>query len=109
MVVKRQGREIVQAESGEDCRAEPGYLRPVVDHARCEAKHCCEKICPFNVFEVRRIEKEDFRALPFGAKIKVFAHGMKTAYTPNADACRACTLCVDICPESAIQLIRHRE
>ena len=37
-------------------------------------------------------------------KIKSMAHGRKTAYTPNADACRACGLCVVACPEKAIAL-----
>jgi ferredoxin len=29
---------------------------------------------------------------------------MVTAYTPNADDCRACGLCVVACPEQAIML-----
>ena len=31
-------------------------LRPVVDHARCEGKRACVAVCPFHVFEVRRID-----------------------------------------------------
>lgn len=32
------------------------------------------------------------------------ASGMKVACTPDADACRACGLCVQACPEHAIEL-----
>jgi 4Fe-4S ferredoxin len=41
-------------------------------------------------------------------KLKLRVHGMKVAYTPNADACRACGLCVTACPERAITLARIR-
>jgi ferredoxin len=39
-------------------------------------------------------------------KLKLRVHGMQVAYTPNADACRACGLCVTACPEQAITLAR---
>jgi len=39
-------------------------------------------------------------------KLKLRVHGMHVAYTPNADACRACGLCVTACPERAITLVR---
>ena len=41
---------------GESCRAAPGTFHPVVDHARCEGKRDCVEVCPYGVFEVRRIE-----------------------------------------------------
>lgn len=106
---RRAAKAAVRKESGEECLSPAGYLRPVVDMARCEAKHCCEVICPFEVFDVRKIEWGDYWKLPALAKVKVFVHGMKTAYTPNADACRACMLCVEKCPEDAIELKRWRE
>jgi NAD-dependent dihydropyrimidine dehydrogenase PreA subunit len=33
-------------------------------------------------------------------------HGKQTAFTPRADACHACGLCVVACPEKAIALVR---
>jgi 4Fe-4S ferredoxin len=90
----------------ETCRAVPGLVRPVVDPARCEGKAACVTICPVNVFEIVRIPAEIYKGLSFFAKFKVWAHGMKTAATPNASACEACGLCVSACPEGAIRLQR---
>jgi NAD-dependent dihydropyrimidine dehydrogenase PreA subunit len=90
---------------GLECRAEPESWAPVVDHERCEGKHDCVDVCPYAVFEVRRIEDADFATLSFLGKLKSRAHGRKTAYTPNAAACRACGLCVVACPEKAISLL----
>ena len=56
------------------------------------------------MFEIRRIDDSDFRGLSALAKLRVLAHRRQTAYTPNADACRACGLCVVACPEGAISL-----
>jgi NAD-dependent dihydropyrimidine dehydrogenase PreA subunit len=89
-----------------DCKAEPGVFHPVVDRALCEGKKDCVRVCPYDVFEVRRIEDEDFAQLGFFARLKSRAHGRLTAYTPHADACRACGLCVEACPEKAIKLER---
>jgi 4Fe-4S ferredoxin len=90
---------------GEQCRAEPASYVPVVDHGRCEGKHDCVDVCPYGVFEVRRIDDADFAALSFVGKMKSRAHGRKTAYTPGAAACQACGLCVVSCPEEAITLV----
>jgi NAD-dependent dihydropyrimidine dehydrogenase PreA subunit len=91
---------------GEACRASPGVFHPVVDHARCEGKHDCVDVCPYGVFEVRRIDDADFSRLSLLGKVKSMAHGRKTAYTPAADQCRACGLCVVACPEKAVTLVR---
>ena len=74
----------------------------IVDHRRCEAKSDCVVVCPNDVFEIRRIDDDDFSRLTPLVKLRVLAHRRKTAYTPNADACRACGLCVVACPEGAI-------
>lgn len=89
---------------GEACKAEPGASRPVVNRARCEGKSDCIEVCPYDVFEVRTIDRADYEPLPFFSRLKIRVHGMKTAYTPRADACRACGLCVVACPEKAITL-----
>jgi len=39
------------------------------------------------------------------AKLRVSAHRRQTAYTPRADACQACGLCVVSCPEGVITLV----
>src|SRR5262245_41286899 len=86
---------------GDECRAESGAWRPVVDRARCEGKRDCVEVCPHDVFEVRRIDDADFARLSLLGRLKSLAHGRKTAYTPRADQCRACGLCVVACPEKA--------
>jgi NAD-dependent dihydropyrimidine dehydrogenase PreA subunit len=91
---------------GEMCRAPVATWRPVIDRGRCEGKRDCVEVCPHAVFEVRRIEDSDFAGLSFMGRLKSRAHGRMTAYTPNADECRACGLCVVACPERAIQLVR---
>jgi 4Fe-4S ferredoxin len=90
---------------GERCSAPAGQWLPVVDHARCEAKQDCVTVCPNDVFEVHAIDDVDWNALGRFAKFRVRAHGRKSAYTPRADQCRACGLCVVACPEGAIQLV----
>ena len=91
---------------GEDCKATAGAWRPIVDRSRCEGKKDCIDVCPEEVFEVRRMDDADFARLGFFAKLKSRAHGRMTAYTPRADACKACGLCVVACPEHAIRLER---
>ena len=89
---------------GSDCKADPGALRPLVDFRRCEGKRDCIEVCPYDVFEVRRMDDADFAPLTLKAKLKQIVHGRQVAYAPRADQCRACGLCVVACPESAISL-----
>jgi NAD-dependent dihydropyrimidine dehydrogenase PreA subunit len=89
-----------------NCRQEPGTFVPLVNLKRCEGKGDCVEVCPEQVFEVRRIDDHDFQSLNALHKFKLRVHGMKVAYAPNAEACRACGLCVSACPEHAITLAR---
>ncbi|HUI47296.1 MAG TPA: ferredoxin family protein [Acidimicrobiia bacterium] len=93
--------------SGERCNAPAGSWAPIVDHARCEAKHDCLEVCPNDVFEVRRIDDADYRALGRFARLRVAAHRRQTAYAPRAADCHACGLCVVACPEHAITLMHN--
>lgn len=77
---------------------------PVVTRGKCEGKSECEAICPYDVFDVQRIRDEDYQAISFISKLKVRAHGMRSAYVIRPDACHACALCVGACPENAITL-----
>jgi NAD-dependent dihydropyrimidine dehydrogenase PreA subunit len=92
--------------SQDECRAQPGEFVPVVDRAKCEGKSDCVDVCPYQVFEVRRMADADFARLGVFAKLKSMAHGRQTAYTPRAGACQACGKCVAACPEDAIKLAR---
>jgi NAD-dependent dihydropyrimidine dehydrogenase PreA subunit len=88
------------------CRQDAGVFAPVVNLKRCEGKGDCAVVCPEQVFEVRRIDAADYQQLGSLQKLKLRVHGMKIAYTPNAEACRACGACVTACPERAITLAR---
>jgi NAD-dependent dihydropyrimidine dehydrogenase PreA subunit len=92
------------ARPGEECGAAPGRYRPFVNRSKCEGKSECVQVCPYGVFEVRVIDASDFAELNVLGKLRSVMHGRKTAYTPAADACRACGLCVVACPEKAITL-----
>jgi 4Fe-4S ferredoxin len=94
---------------GELCRARPGSHAPQVDRNRCEGKADCAAVCPYDVFEVRRMDDVDFGALSFLGRLKSRAHGRLTAYAPGASRCRACGLCVVACPEKAVRLVALSE
>ncbi len=89
---------------GSNCESPPGSFIPVVHRSRCEGKRDCEAVCPYSVFEIRPIDDADWQPLSWLSKLKLTVHGRLTAYTPRADACRGCGLCVVACPEKAIEL-----
>jgi NAD-dependent dihydropyrimidine dehydrogenase PreA subunit len=93
---------------GEKCGADAGAYQPVIDRNACEGKRDCVEVCPYGVFEVRRIDDEDFFRLSFLGKLKSRAHGRLSAYTPQANLCQACGLCVVACPEKAITLVANQ-
>jgi len=90
----------------QECKQSPGTFQPVIDRNRCEGKGDCVRVCPYGVFTVSVLPKEERAFLSLKGKIKGFAHGWKQAFTPNANACHACGLCVEACPEKAITLQR---
>lgn len=61
-------------------------------------------VCPFNVFEIRAIERADFNELSLIGRAKNIVKGRRAAYAPRGDACQACGQCVAACPERAIKL-----
>jgi 4Fe-4S ferredoxin len=89
-----------------ECRAAPGEFAPIVDRGKCEGKAGCVAVCPYDVFDVRRMDDADFARLGPLGKLRSMVHGRKTAYTPQAAACQACGKCVTACPEKAIKLAR---
>jgi NAD-dependent dihydropyrimidine dehydrogenase PreA subunit len=102
-----QAGEVYAIMSDKNCNQPPGLMIPVVDRAKCEGKRDCVAVCPFDVFEVRRIDDADYAKLGLLGKLKSIAHGRQSAYTPRAMDCQACGKCVTACPENAIKLKRR--
>ncbi len=88
------------------CKQDAGAFQPVIDRNRCEGKADCVTVCPYQVFTVGTLPVEQRSGLSFLGRIKGRAHRWQQAFTPNAEACHACGLCVKACPESAITLVR---
>ena len=89
-----------------ECKQPEGVVRPEIDRSRCEGKEDCVEVCPYDVFEIRKLAKDERRALPFLARLKAAAHGNRQAFAVRATQCHACGLCVQACPERAIRLVR---
>lgn len=88
------------------CADNSGMLLPIVNFNNCGAKEDCVAICPYDVFEMKPITKEEKADLNLKGKIKTFFFKNK-AYITDPDLCHACGLCVKACPESAISLIKR--
>lgn len=80
-------------------------LMPVVNFNSCDGKEECVAICPYDVFEMQFISKEDKLKLNLKGRIKTFFFKQK-AYIINPDKCHACGLCIQACPENAIKLTK---
>lgn len=88
------------------CKADSGEFVPLVDRNRCEAKGDCVRVCPYDVFEIRSLTTEQRKQLSLRGKLKAWAHGGQQASVIRPEACQACSLCVEACPEKAIKLVR---
>ena len=87
------------------CSPHAGRVIPVIDRNRCEAKADCVRVCPYGVFSIQTLTADDRQTLSLRGRLKALFHGGKQAYTPKADQCHACGLCVTACPEQAIRLV----
>jgi 4Fe-4S ferredoxin len=89
-----------------DCTGAP--VAPAIDRNRCEGKADCVRVCPYGVFELGVLPAEQRASLSWLGRLKGWAHGYAQAFVVKPDACHACKLCVDACPERAIQLVAIR-
>ena len=86
-----------------ECK-EAGRLVPVIDHRRCEGKEDCVRVCPYDVFTLRRPTEAEQNAMGAVARFKLWVHGGKQAFVERGQDCHACGKCVPACPEKAIRL-----
>ena len=78
---------------------------PLMTPACCALKNACVRVCPYDVFELRKLSAEQKRALPFFIRLKVAVHGNEQAFAVREQDCHGCGACVAICPEKAITLV----
>ncbi len=89
-----------------DCKQAPGIFAPVIDRNRCEGKEACVAACPYDVFTMGTLSRDQRRDLTWIGTLKGFGHRWRQVFATNAAACHACGLCVAACPEKAITLAR---
>jgi 4Fe-4S ferredoxin len=89
-----------------DCKQSEGQFVPRIDRNRCEGKEDCVRVCPYEVFEIGIVPQAERAKLSLKGRLKAFAHGHRQAFAIRAEACHACGLCVEACPERAITLVR---
>jgi NAD-dependent dihydropyrimidine dehydrogenase PreA subunit len=90
-----------------NCDETGGKLKSLVNMSKCGGKEDCIPACPYDVLEMRPITPEDRLTLNFKGKIKTFFKPNK-AYVTDPSLCHACGICVQICPEKAIKLVRAK-
>lgn len=90
-----------------NCDESGGKLVPIINLTNCGDKEDCIPACPYDVLEIRLIATEDRPSLNFKGKIKTFFKPNK-AYVTDPNLCHACGLCVQVCPEKAIQLVKRK-
>ena len=76
----------------------------MVDRNRCEAKNDCVEVCPYDVFEVRVLTREERTGVSLRGRLNLIAHRNRQAVVRAPEDCHACGLCVAVCPERAIRL-----
>lgn len=89
----------------DDCK-QKGLLIPRIDRNKCEGKADCERVCPYDVFDMGKLDEAQRAELSSPGRIKSFFHGYKQAFATRATECHGCGLCVTACPEKAITLVR---
>jgi|HubBroStandDraft_4_1064222.scaffolds.fasta_scaffold378941_1 4Fe-4S ferredoxin len=87
------------------CKDEHAAKAPLVDRNRCEAKADCAVVCPFDVFEVRRLSEDERTGLSIRGRLNLLAHRGRQAVVVAPERCHSCGLCVTACPERALQLV----
>jgi 4Fe-4S ferredoxin len=90
--------------SSDECSGIPGKVAPTIDRNRCEGKEECVRVCPYQIFTMGTISKNQRAVLSIIGRLKAWAHGGKQAFVTATDACHACNRCVQACPENAITL-----
>ncbi len=91
------------------CPPFPSDFIASINPSKCEAKGPCVPACPYNVTTLLTLTSEQKTELSFLGKIKAKVHGNKRAFISKPDDCHACGLCVQACPEKAIQLVPRQK
>jgi 4Fe-4S ferredoxin len=86
-----------------------GLALPIIDRNRCEGKEDCVVVCPYDVFEVRKLTDQEREGMSLRGSLKSWAHGHRQAVVVKPMDCHACGLCVKACPEEAITLRRNKD